>query len=432
MKTLKPIEVSDFYINQVANGLAQYFWGYIFAQIFEILEDKQIYNSKNEIIKYLKSGQIWYENGAFRTSNRFPNKLAKTFEEMGARYSRGAYYITQTELPLDILNFIHLNNTKTLNKLYQIDEFLITLLPTLKTLTVDDFIEVSVLKMYKKLQLDILKSAKEYKLPIIELGIVTPDTKISKKQQRDIEQYWEKRDNYISKLKKEITKTTSLSKKKELFAKLKDYQKESYKNAPSLKYKIDGYELNKISEDIAKDYIYNMNFWAKKWEVKNIIEMRKAIADFVQKGKRANEIQSYFEKRWKIAKNKAKFLADNESRLAGSIIQATQYQKLGCTQFKWGRSSSKEKRKLHETYYGKIFDFNNPPIIDENLGIKGLPRQIWNCKCHMLIVPPDIDITIQKQEEIRNAKRNIFKYIKYRIQNSKQRNNSTWRYRRFG
>ena len=160
--------------------------------------------------------------------------------------------------------------------------------------------------------------------------------------------------------------------------------------------------------------------------------MRQDVADMVQKGERVPAIQEYFEKRWKVAKDKANFLAVNESHLAGSVIKATSYQELGCNSFVWGRSSSKEKRKLHEEYYGETFTFDNPPIIDEKLGITGLPRQIWNCKCHMLIKPPTLAEILDKTEEVRNAKRNIFTRLRYKIRNSKQCNNTAWRYRRLG
>ena len=423
--------------------MRQYIWGYIFAPIFEILADNTVENSKDDLIKAIKSGRVWYENGAFRTKNRFTNQISKTLEEMGARYSRNAFFIEPNKLPADLLSIINLTKISAVNKATRISEFLAGLTPLLETLTVRDFIEVAVDKMYKKLELDILKSAQEFKLPVIELGIVSPDVKISRTERKQIESYWKKRDEQAQKLRDKINKAQSPEQKQELREKLKKYNIETHSNAPTLDVDVDKYELNKVSKEIANDYVYNMNYWIKKWEVKDIIKMRKEVADMVQKGVRVPQLQEYFEKRWKIAKNKALFLAENESRLAGSVIQATQYQKLGCTRFKWGRSTSIEKRELHKKLaqennneYGingtNVFEFDNPPIIDEKLGIKGLPGQIWNCKCQMLCVPPSMADILNKTEEIRNAKRNPIKYIEYRIKNSTQRNNTAWRYRRYG
>lgn len=428
MDILKPVEISDYYIKRVASGMSKYFWDNIFSGIFKVLDDNNINNSTNDIINALREGTIWYDNGAFHTRDRFTNKVAKTLEEMGAIYRRKSYYIEQNKLSNEILNTIALVKSTATRKALEIEQYLIGLTPILEKLTARDLIQLTVKEMYKKLELDILKSAQEYKLPVIELDIVSPKVKTSKKQQKEIEQYWEEQDKKASEIRTQIRKAKTSKEKDELRQKLVEHQKETYANAPTLDVKLEEYELNKVSEEIANDYVYNMNYWIKKWEAKNIIEMRKEVADMVQKGVRVPELRAYFEKRWKIAKNKAQFLAENESRLAGSVIQATQYQKLGCTQFKWGRSTSIEKRKLHKEYYNKIFDFDNPPIIDEKLGIKGLPRQIWNCKCQMLCVAPSLAQTIKRTEEIRNAKRNIFT----RIKNSMQRSNSNWRYRRYG
>ena len=206
MKTLKPVEVSDYYIKRVANGMMQYFWGYIFAPIFEILAENTVDNSKNDLIKAIKSGRVWYQNGAFRTKGRFTNAVAKTLEEMGARYLRGAYYIERIKIPTDLISIINITRVATIQKANKINEFLGGLMSILETLTVRDFIEHTVANMYKKLEIDIVKSAQEYKIPVIDLGIVSPDIKYSKHERKKIETYWKERDAQAAKLRKEIAK----------------------------------------------------------------------------------------------------------------------------------------------------------------------------------------------------------------------------------
>ena len=57
----------------------------------------------------------------------------------------------------------------------------------------------------------------------------------------------------------------------------------------------------------------------------------------------------------------------------------------------------------------KVFAYNNPPLIDKDLNITGLPRQIWNCKCH---IRPVINRSFfENSRKIQNAKRNIFKKL---------------------
>ena len=425
METLKPVEVSEYYINRVAVGINRYFWDNLFKPIFAILKDKSVYNSKDDVINAIKTGKIWYEKGAFRTQGRFSNGVAKTLEEMGAKFKYNAYYIAENAIPLEYANIIALTASQAAAKADAINQFLSAYLLSKTEMKI--YIESAVDLMYRKLELDILQSAKEKQLPIIELGIATPKVTLPKEQTKNLENYWKKHDKRAKELQKAIMKATgddSTALKQEL----KTLQQEALKNAPKVEVTIDDVQLDAQSKKIAQDYTYNMEFWVRKWEAKNITLMRQDILKMVQEGARVPRIREYFEKRWNVAKSKAQFLAVNESHLAGSVIKATNYQMMGCNSFKWGRSSSKEKRILHEHYYGKTFEFDKPPVIDEELGITGLPRQIWNCKCHMLIVPPTVEELIKQKTEIQNAKRNIFK----KIFNSTQCDNNIGRYRRFG
>lgn len=430
MNTLRPVEVSEYYIQRIAKGMQKYFWDNIFKQIFDILKDRTVNNAgEDDLINAIRSGKVWYENGAFRTKTRFPNSIATVLEKMGAKFVRGVYVIEQTKIPMVYINAINYAKAHLGYVGSRISDVLLGLDSLLAKVTLEQYIGATVDLAFKKLQLDIVKSAQEKKVPVIELGIVQPNIKVPKQKTKEIEAYWKEYDKKAEKLNKEILKAKKDGEESEaLKAQLKELRKDAYTQAPSYDVKIDDIELNEQSKKITEDYVYNLKYWVKKWEAKNIIKMRQDVADMVQKGERVPAIQEYFEKRWKVAKDKANFLAVNESHLAGSVIKATSYQELGCNSFVWGRSSSKEKRKLHEEYYGETFTFDNPPIIDEKLGITGLPRQIWNCKCHMLIKPPTLAEIMDKAEEVRNAKRNIFK----RIFNSKQCNNTAWRYRRFG
>lgn len=433
MNTLKPVEVSKYYIDRVASGMCRYFWDNIFKGIFDILKNNSVENSKDDVINALKSGRIWYENGAFRTKTRFSSKVSATLEAMGARFQYNAYYIAESLIPFEYVQIIAFVNAQNIAKANRILEHLGGLAAVLAGISLDKYIEIAVELMFKKLQLDIVKSAQEAKIPVIELGIVQPKVKLPKAKTKPLEQYWKEQDKKANELRKAIKEAEKKGKETaKLKDKLEEQQKNAYQNAPQLDVEIDNIELFEKSKKIAQDYTYNMQYWVKKWEAKNIIEMRKDVLKMVQQGARYERIQEYFEKRWKIAKNKAAFLAKNESDLAGSVIKATDYQELGCPGYVWGRSSAREKRELHKQYYGKFFTWEDKPIIDEKLGIRGYPRQIWNCSCHMLIKPPTMSDIIQKHTEVRNAKRNIFTKIKYAITNGKQCNNNAWRYRRFG
>lgn len=429
METFKPVEIKKYYINRIANGMKKYFFDNIFKNIFEIIKsDSLIYNSKESLINAIKSYKIYYENGAFRTYTRFSNDVSKTLEDLGAVFKHNAYYIDSSKIPLEIKQFLSLASNQALYKLSAIKTFLSSI--DNKKINLDSYIEAATVEMFKSLEKDIVKSAIDKRVPVVELGIVKPKIDIPKIKAKNIEKYWKEQDKKAKELKEAIEKAEKLNKSTDsLKDELQKLNKDAYLNAPDLYIEFDNLELNEQSKTIAKDYIYNMQYWVKKWEAKNIILMRQDVLGMVEKGARVPEIEKYFLKRWKIAGNKANFLAKNESHLASSVIIKTQYEKLGCNRFKWGKSTSKERRLLHKKYYGKIFYFDDPPIIDEKLAIKGLPRQIWNCNCQMLVVVPTLSELQARRKIVKNEKSFIGK-IKNAII-SKERTNNINGYRRF-
>lgn len=380
--SFKPVHINEYFLKQIATGLKKEIYDSLFKQIFAVLNDNSIYNDKKTLINAIRSGRIYYENGAFRSSKPFSNAVADELEKIGAKFKYGAYYIERATLPLELENTLALVAARETAKVAALNGLLVKLSEFIgQESAVRLFISKAVDRMYSKLIKDLEETTQDGgKVPVIEL-----------------------------------VRTKEQAKK------------------------------------VTEDYIHNMDYWVKKWKAKEIVKMRQDVAQMVQSGSRTETIKKYFMNRWGIAERKAEFLARNESGIAGSVIKATHYQDMGCTHFKWLRSTSKEKRELHLEYaketgnqYGiggtNIFSFSDPPIIEQikvgnsfvpkTNGQKGLPQQTYNCECNLVgIKNPQYYINRRK---IENAKRNIFAKIKYAIENSTQRNNYTWRYRRFG
>lgn len=460
MDFFKPVEIKEYYINRIASGMSKYFYINIFKPIFKILKSNEVINSKDDLINAIKSGKVYYKDGAFRTKERFSNAISTTLEQMGAKFRNGAYYIERSLIPLDYLQSMGIAENQTLFKLSAIKTFLDNYSLTDKE--VSELIQTAATEMFKSLERDIVKSAQDKNVPVIELGIVNPKVQeVPKEKIKEIQDYWKNVDKKIKELndkRKKAGKTKGNGNKDkgnkppkppkdeqppisddDLQSQINQINENAFKNAP--KVEINDLALDEQSRKIAEDYTYNMRYWVKNWEAKNIIKMREDIVNMVQKGVRLPEIQEYFENRWGIAKRKAYFLALNESHLAASVIKKVQYQKMGCNYFLWLKSDSKEKRPRHLEYAqehnnkwgigGKnIFSYDNPPIIDEATGQTGLPGETYNCRCNQVgIFNPQIYIQANKQRKINNS---ILGKIKNAFIHSKQfNNNNDWRYRRF-
>ncbi len=471
--SFKPVQISEYFLKQITAGLKKEIYESLFKQIFQVLNTNSIYNDKKTLTNAIQSGRIYYENGAFRSNKPFSNAVADELEKLGAKYRNGAYYIDRALLPVEIENSLAIVAARETAKITALNGLLARLAATVgQDTAVKLFIEKAVERMFKKLQVDLEESTKERKVPVIDISTEIPDLKVSEPKLDKITRYWEEtdaqaaplhddwvqKDKEVKQLEDQLKSTTREEKRqieKQLTRtkterenarqKLADFREKQRKNAPNIDLdkdtSINEVVIDKRAKKIAEDYTYNMDYWVKNWKAKEITTMRHDVLDMVQNGARTETIKKYFMNRWGIAERKAEFLARNESGIASSVLKATHYQDMGCSYFKWLRSTSKEKRELHLEYaketgnkYGiggtNIFAFDNPPIIDERTGQRGLPQQTYNCSCNLVgIKNPQYYINRQKAE---NAKRNIFSKIKYAIENSMQRNNYPWRYRRFG
>lgn len=84
---------------------------------------------------------------------------------------------------------------------------------------------------------------------------------------------------------------------------------------------------------------------------------------------------------------RAAFIARDQTSKLSTATNASRMKSAGVTRFRWRHSGgSFDPRVLHLQYDGKEFDLNDPPVIDERTGEKGLPGQAINCRCYMIPV----------------------------------------------
>lgn len=163
---------------------------------------------------------------------------------------------------------------------------------------------------------------------------------------------------------------------------MQDLQDRVYKNAKAKKIELITPKLTEFRKNvIAKRYTENLDFWIKNWSSDHIIEMRETVGKMVTDGKSLKTIGEYLHKEFGVDERHAKFLARNESAIATTSYLAAKYEEEGFTNFKWITNIDGRERPLHKKLNDQIFAFNNPPIIDERTGEKGLPGQTYNCRC---------------------------------------------------
>ena len=79
----------------------------------------------------------------------------------------------------------------------------------------------------------------------------------------------------------------------------------------------------------------------------------------------------------------AALIARDQTSKATAAINRARMQGLGVRKFKWLHSGGgKEPRPLHKnTLNGNVYSMDDPPVIDEKTGERGIPGALVSCRC---------------------------------------------------
>jgi len=144
-------------------------------------------------------------------------------------------------------------------------------------------------------------------------------------------------------------------------------------------------------EIIAKEFSQNLKLTIKNFLDNEIINLRKEVERNVFQGFRAESLSKIIEKRYSVSKSKAKFLGLQETSLLTSKYRELRYKDVGITKYKWSTSKDERVRDDHADLDGKVFSFDDPPIVDKRTGKKANPSEDFGCRC----VPIPIIVNVQ-------------------------------------
>ena len=110
-----------------------------------------------------------------------------------------------------------------------------------------------------------------------------------------------------------------------------------------------------------------------------------AMTQAVQNGESLTQFKKQLMKIKGMTERRASMIAQDQSNKAFNAIARRKAQACGVKQFEWIHTGiAKNPRPYHKNVLNhKIFDFDEPPIIDPNTKIRGYPAQLINCRCMM-------------------------------------------------
>lgn len=112
-----------------------------------------------------------------------------------------------------------------------------------------------------------------------------------------------------------------------------------------------------------------------------------AVLRSITSGNGLQDLIPAIEQQGGIAKRRARNIALDQTRKAYNGINKARMQAVGVQKFEWLHSGGGvHPREDHIRLSGKVFSFDNLPIIDKRTGDRGIPGQAPNCRCRMIPV----------------------------------------------
>lgn len=113
-------------------------------------------------------------------------------------------------------------------------------------------------------------------------------------------------------------------------------------------------------------------------------EVQGTVMRSITQGNGLQDLIPALEKYEGVTRRRAEIIARDQTRKAFGALNTNRMKAVGVQEFEWVHSGGSQKpRELHVQMSGNVYRFDDPPIIDDKTGERGLPGQLINCGCTM-------------------------------------------------
>ena len=132
-------------------------------------------------------------------------------------------------------------------------------------------------------------------------------------------------------------------------------------------------------ETLKREYIENVEYSVKNFTSKEVNKLREMVEYNLYYGYNKNSsLIDRIQKEFNITYNRAKFIARQETNLLTSHLAEMRLKSAGINHYKWQTSHDERVRDSHKDLDGKIFSWDNPPIVNKK-GDRKNPGEDFNC-----------------------------------------------------
>ena len=102
--------------------------------------------------------------------------------------------------------------------------------------------------------------------------------------------------------------------------------------------------------------------------------MQRIIYQGIKKDQSVSDIAEQLQKQIGMTKNRAEFVAVDQTGTIFGQLTARRHQEAGIKRFRWQTSEDEKVRKTHRELADRVFNYDDPPSI-------GLPGEDYRCRC---------------------------------------------------
>ena len=118
-----------------------------------------------------------------------------------------------------------------------------------------------------------------------------------------------------------------------------------------------------MADKIEEDYTTNVNLYINGWKQEQIERLREQVQKNAAQGFRADKMKEVLMSEYGVSKNKAKFIARQETALMVSKYRQTRYEEAGINRYVWSTSHDERVRLSHRELNGKEFSWDKGALI---------------------------------------------------------------------
>lgn len=148
---------------------------------------------------------------------------------------------------------------------------------------------------------------------------------------------------------------------------------------------------NYEKESLNNNYTETTKKYIKNWLEKDIIKFRNEMKQYVlEDGYNSLTLAKKIQKQYNVSQDKAVFLARQESNLLLAEYSKNKYKKMGFNSYEWQTANDEKVRDYpknnesggnHKALNHLIFNYDDPPIVNQITGERANPGEAYNCRC---------------------------------------------------